>query len=172
MAKSGYKQPTTLDEAVKVMTPVVKKFARKYTRNHYHIYEDLMQDGYMGICEAWEKFDHSKGASFTTYAWFYIRKKIQNTVDPFWKWDNTTVPEEWAPDSGYEHSMDAFHALQEYSKLNDYEQSLVRMRTEGYTFDEIAKEINSQPGAKRKSLNNIRDEIMDINERLSSEMDI
>ena len=39
MAKSGYKQPNTLDEAVKVMTPVVRKFARKYTRNHYHIYE-------------------------------------------------------------------------------------------------------------------------------------
>ena len=44
------------------------------------------------------------------------------------------------------------------------------MGTEGYTFDEIAKEINSQPGAKRKSLNNIRDEIMDINERLVSEI--
>ena len=85
-------------------------------------------------------------------------------------WDNTTVPEEWAPDNGYEHSMDAFHALQEFSKLNEYEQSLVRMRTEGYTFDEIAKDINSKPGAKRKSLNNIRDEIMDINERLVSEI--
>jgi hypothetical protein len=66
--------------------------------------------------------------------------------------------------------MDAFHALQEFSKLNEYEQSLVRMRTEGYTFDEIAKDINSKPGAKRKSLNNIRDEIMDINERLVSEI--
>ena len=100
MAKSGYKQPKTLDEAIKGLTPVVKKFARQYTRNHYHLYEDLMQDGFMGICEAWEKFDHTKGASFTTYAWFYIRKKMQTTVDPFWKWDNKTVPEEWAPDSG------------------------------------------------------------------------
>ena len=168
MAKSGYKQPKTLDEAIKSLTPVVKKFARQYTRNHYHLYEDLMQDGFMGICEAWEKFDHTKGASFTTYAWFYIRKKMQTTVDPFWKWDNKTVPEEWAPDNGYEHDFDGFAAIQAFQKLNDYEQELIRLRTEGYTFSEIAKEINRSTKS-RKSLNKIRSEILEIQDRLVSE---
>lgn len=168
MAKSGYKQPTTIEEAVKGLTPVVKKFARQYTRNHYHLYEDLMQDGFMGICEAWEKFDRTKGASFTTYAWFYIRKKMQTTVDPFWKWDNKTVPEDWAPDSGYEHNFDGFAAAQAFSQLNKYEQQLIMLRTEGYTFSEIAKTLNKE-SPQKKSLNKIRSEILEIQDRLVAE---
>ena len=93
---------------------------------------------------------------------------MQTTVDPFWKWDNKTVPEEWAPDSGYEHDFDGFAAIQAFQKLNDYEQELIRLRTEGYTFSEIAKEINRSTKS-RKSLNKIRSEILEIQDRLVAE---
>jgi len=154
-------QPNNLREAVEILTPVVRKLARKYTRNHYHVYEDLMQDGYMGICEAWEKFDPKRNTKFTTYAWFYIRKRMQDTVTPNWKHDNNTRPLDWSPEGSYTNDFDLVAAKAEYEKLDSYSQKLIRMRMEGYTFNEIAKEVGA------KSLGQVRNQIIDIQSRVS-----
>jgi len=155
----AFKQPNNLQEAVEILTPVVRKLARKYTRNHYHVYEDLIQDGFMGVCEAWERYDPKRNVAFSTYAWFYIRKKIQETAVPNWKYDNNTRPADWSPEGSYTNDFELYAAKAEYDKLNDYEQTLIRMRMEGYTFAEIAKEVGG------KSLGKVRNEIMDIQSR-------
>ena len=156
------KQPENLKEAIQILTPVVRKLARKYTRNHYHVYEDLMQDGYMGICQAWERFDSKRNTAFTTYAYFYIRKRMQDTITPNWKHDNNTRPLDWSPEGSYNESFDEFAAKHEFNKLNEYDKQLISMRMEGYTFAEIAEEVGA------KSLGKVRNHILAIQERLAS----
>jgi len=42
--------PKNKDEACKQLTRMVGKVASKWTRNHKQDYNDLMQEGYLGVC--------------------------------------------------------------------------------------------------------------------------
>lgn len=59
---------------------LVKIIAKKYSSKDN--FEDLFQEGCIGLIEAFEKFDINKGAKFSSYARFWIRKNIQ---DYLWK---------------------------------------------------------------------------------------
>lgn len=70
------------DRLVEEFAPLVKRIA-------YHLLgrlpssvqvEDLMQAGMIGLLEASRKFDHSKGASFETYAGIRIRGAMLDEV--------------------------------------------------------------------------------------------
>lgn len=70
------------DRLVEQFAPLVKRIA-------YHLLgrlpssvqvEDLMQAGMIGLLEASRKFDHSKGASFETYAGIRIRGSMLDEV--------------------------------------------------------------------------------------------
>lgn len=70
------------DKLVEEFAPLVKRIA-------YHLLgrlpssvqvEDLMQAGMIGLLEASRKFDHSKGASFETYAGIRIRGAMLDEV--------------------------------------------------------------------------------------------
>ncbi len=43
--------------------------------------DDLMQESYIALFEAVEKYDFSRGANFATFAGFYIKKKINRYVN-------------------------------------------------------------------------------------------
>ena len=51
-----------------------KKFADKLDL------EDLMQEGYMGLIKAAERFDFSKGTEFSTYATFWIKQRVERAI--------------------------------------------------------------------------------------------
>ena len=42
--------------------------------------EDLLQEGYLGLCYAAKDFDESRGVLFTTFAYDYARKEMQKLV--------------------------------------------------------------------------------------------
>lgn len=52
-------------------TPICHKFSNR---------EDSFQDGMLGVLEAVDKYDYTKNAMFTTYAYKYIYKRILNGV--------------------------------------------------------------------------------------------
>jgi RNA polymerase primary sigma factor len=60
---------------VKHNVRLVSKVARKYT--HIAEYDDMMQEGVIGLTKAAENFDMSKDVKFCTYAYFYVFKAIQ-----------------------------------------------------------------------------------------------
>jgi RNA polymerase primary sigma factor len=58
---------------------LVYALARKY-RGRGAGYDDLVQEGTIGLVRAVEKFDHRRGLKFSTYAVWWIRRSLANAV--------------------------------------------------------------------------------------------
>lgn len=52
---------------------LVRSFVRRFPRD---LWEDLDQAGMLGLLEAIDRFDPSRGFRFSTYAYFWVRKRI------------------------------------------------------------------------------------------------
>ncbi|MGI9526647.1 MAG: sigma-70 family RNA polymerase sigma factor [Weeksellaceae bacterium] len=138
--------PTNANEACRQMVPIVKSLVGKWLRGHYGTYDDLYQEGMMGVVEAWNRFDHGRNNKFSTYAFFWVRKRIKEAAAKNWNHMNNTAPEEWAPaESNYQSmDIDAVSVAHEITKLPAADQELIRMRAEGYTFDEIREKTGAK----------------------------
>jgi len=53
---------------------MICKIANRY--RHYESVEDLEQEGYIGLCKAVEHFEHCAGATFISYATYWIKQTI------------------------------------------------------------------------------------------------
>lgn len=96
--------------------------------------EDGMQEGRIGVLEAIEKFDASKEAQFSTFAFYSIRKALQRAMKA------TPVPvediEETASESVDELEISEIRSL--VGNLSDEDKALVVARFyEGKTLEEI-----------------------------------
>src|SRR4051794_32310689 len=58
---------------------LVHSLARMY-RGRGASYDDLVQEGTIGLVRAVEKFDHRRGLKFSTYAVWWIRRSLANAV--------------------------------------------------------------------------------------------
>lgn len=56
----------------------IAMFARKYSSQAE--FDDLMQEGYIGLCKAVQSYDPERGFSFISYAAFPIRQTMQNYI--------------------------------------------------------------------------------------------
>ncbi|MCD4650891.1 MAG: sigma-70 family RNA polymerase sigma factor [Candidatus Cloacimonetes bacterium] len=63
---------TSIDS--KIMA-IVHSVARRYAK-YCDSYDDLVQEGLLGVLEAKSRFQSDKGTQFSTYAMFWIKKRI------------------------------------------------------------------------------------------------
>jgi RNA polymerase sigma factor (sigma-70 family) len=59
---------------------LARSIAAKY-RNYGVPFEDLLQESMIGLLEAKKRYDSEKGASFSTYASFWIKKSIIDSIN-------------------------------------------------------------------------------------------
>jgi RNA polymerase primary sigma factor len=67
------------EEMIERNLRLVFALARPY-RERGVSYDDLVQEGIVGLIRAVEKFDHRRGLKFSTYAVWWIRRSLHNAV--------------------------------------------------------------------------------------------
>jgi len=69
----------TSDDTIKRYTPLIKSIARKYNNSGEPL-EDLEQIAYLGLINALNLFDESRGVKFETYATWLINGEIRHYI--------------------------------------------------------------------------------------------
>ena len=166
--KEFAENPTNVDQAVRQCTRMVHKLAQKWTRNHYNEYNDIVQQGFMGVCEAWNRFDctkyQEKGYKFSTYAWLWIRAYMKAYAETNWKRLNNTTPldkHEFRLET-YDIDESAIFLEAEISKFAPEDRQIFDMRKEGYTFNEIARETAFE------NLHKVRNRFLELCEKIEA----
>ena len=60
---------------------LVYKIAFRYSAIDVDYRNDLVNEGTLGLLEAIKRFDYKRGCKFSTYAFFYIRQKINKYIN-------------------------------------------------------------------------------------------
>ena len=68
------------DDFIERYMTLVVSIANRYKKNGVPL-EDLIQEGSIGILEAHERFDPTKGTEFSTYAVHWIKKRILQSLE-------------------------------------------------------------------------------------------
>lgn len=163
--KAKYENPKTANEAVRMMEKMCHKLARKWTRNHTSEYDDIYSEGMVGVVTAWNKFNGSehqaKGYRFTSYAFMWARACMKGYAETNWKRLNHLKDGDISEmfdreEFGYEPSEGTVDLQRRMEKLSDEDYTIFSMRTEGYTFKEIAKTL------EKENLHQVRNRFLEL----------
>ena len=79
LAEIAARGEAAVDRFVGSNMRLVMAIAGKYTRGGLE-YADLLQEGALGLIRAIEKFDHTRGLKFSTYATWWVRQNISRAL--------------------------------------------------------------------------------------------
>lgn len=139
-------KPATATEAVKTLQPMVYKMAHKFARNHKsNDFDDLVQNGMVGVVEAYNRYDPTAGMAFSSYAYSWIFACMNDDRRKAYKLYNNTSAKT-VDDCAESHSYrvdadDLIDFNRKLDKLSGLDRSIVRARTEGYSFREISEAL-------------------------------
>ncbi|MCK5052139.1 MAG: sigma-70 family RNA polymerase sigma factor [Candidatus Cloacimonetes bacterium] len=122
--------------------PLVRSIAAKYNKLGIP-QEDLEQEGMIGLLEAANKYEEDKGAKFSTYATYWIKKYILTAVDKEKKHslNSTKLNEEITKDKKTETIKQATN-IDLPSDMPENEKTVLTMLfQEEFTLKEIAEEL-------------------------------
>ncbi|MCL2630087.1 MAG: sigma-70 family RNA polymerase sigma factor [Firmicutes bacterium] len=139
--------------------PLIFKIARGFFLKHGGDTEDLIQEGYIALWQAFKSFDSKKNENFTAYASTCVRNRIIGAV----RLANTSAPTATITGEEPEASMpDPLRALEVQEETESLLQTLknnlsknqfeaIRFYLEGFSY----KEISEKMGISTKSVDNL-----------------
>ncbi len=146
-------KPEQLNRLVESNLSFVVKIANEY-RNLGLPFEDLLNEGNIGLIEASQRYDHTKGTKFITYAIWWIRKSILKALSE--QSSIVRVPN---------------YQLKKVRKVRDTEQNLARMLGRKPDKAELSKELDSSV-SKIDEILQIKLREVSIDEKVGREKDI
>ena len=121
--------------------PLVRSIVKKYAHLGVPI-EDLEQEGMIGLLEAADKFRDDKGAKFSTYATYWIKKKILAAIDKEKKGSLDSIKFTEGSVETKEDELKTSQYLKLPQNMPDSERKILRMLfEEQLTLKEIAQEL-------------------------------
>ncbi|MDD6728040.1 MAG: sigma-70 family RNA polymerase sigma factor [Eubacteriales bacterium] len=167
-AQSGNQKVT--ETLIKQYTSLVEAVASKYTSSPME-YDDLVQEGMIGLLAAIKSYDESRGAGFKTYASVCIDNSIQTALRKFYRQKDIPMQNfvEYQEEEISQHRVsisaeDAYIAGESVSllskvlreNLSDFENEVLRLHIVGCSYNEIAKRLSKTPKAIDNAIQRIR----------------
>lgn len=149
-----------------------KNLVNKISRNYFIIgadYEDVIQEGMIGLFNAYLTFDESKNASFKTYATLLINRQIITAIKKAYKYKNLNFIEDLNAES-FEQELKVFdpeefiinkenhnNLLKEIAeKLSDKERKILLEFLKNKSYEEISTNLNLTKKSVDNALTRIR----------------
>ena len=158
-----------IEELIGRYRPTVAAIAAKY-KNSPIEQEDLIQEGLIGLLAAINSYKDGKGAKFSTYASRCINNSVQTALRKFSRLkdipQSSIMPleEVFCEDNPALSAEDEYLAKESVSALTDFlyeglsrfENEVLRLYIQGYSYAEIAEKLSKNPKAIDNAIQRIR----------------
>lgn len=124
--------------------PFVKSIIAPYSKAGLP-YEDLLQEGLLGLWEAAKRYDPSKNAKLTTYAAYWIKKRILNAIKKEKKdsMDSTELNESITASPSKDEKISNHETITLPKNMPELEKQVLTLSFEKqYTLNEIASHMD------------------------------
>ena len=141
-------KPNRVEDAVKTLQPMIYKMAHKFARNHKsNDFDDLVQEAYVGLMKAYDKYDSNAGCAFSSYAYQWIWAHLNGNRKYAYKYMNNTgfkPIEDEAESASYSLPLDDLidtNAM--VNKMSPTAKAIHVARQHGYTYAAIAEQLTN-----------------------------
>ena len=174
-AQSGDNKQT--EALIRQYRNVVEAIAAKYINSPLE-YDDIIQEGLIGLLAAIKTLNNSKGAQFKTYAQTCINNSIQTALRKFNRKKDIPIgsvieyaEEEIPEENGVISAEDYYIAGESVSmlantlkeNLSEYENEVLRLHIVGCNYSEIAKRLSKTPKSVDNALQRIKKKLSTVN---------